>query len=210
MIQERIKNIIFDLGGVILDLDVDKTYHQFSKLSGMPVAHLKKEAAEASFFNEYESGSINDEGFRKELGSFLRSTVSDWQIDEAWNAMLGSLPHARVDLLKKVSGKFRIFLLSNTNTIHLQCFTKIARDTLGSSSWDDLFEKTYYSHLIKMRKPDAAIYTHVLNENNLLAGETLFLDDNLSNLQGAASIGIQTFHVTHPDLIFSLFNEIQS
>jgi glucose-1-phosphatase len=123
---------------------------------------------------------------------------------------LGTLPLARIDLLKKISGKFRIFLLSNTNNIHLQCFTEIAEDTLGSSSWDDLFEKAYYSHLIKMRKPDVAIYRYVLNENNLQAAETLFLDDNLSNLHGAASIGIQTFHVTHPDLIFSLFHEIQS
>lgn len=209
MIQEGIKNIIFDLGGVILDLDVDKTYHQFSKLSGMPVAQLKMEAAGVSFFNAYEQGSISDESFREELSSFLRSNVSDLQIDEAWNAMLGTLPLARVDLLRKIRDKFRIFLLSNTNTIHLQCFTKIADDALGFSSWNDLFERAYYSHLVKMRKPDAAIYSHVLNDNNLLARETLFLDDNLSNLQGAASIGIQTFHVTHPDLIFSLFNEIQ-
>ncbi len=207
MIQEGIKNIIFDLGGVILDLDVDRTYHQFSKLSGKPVPQLKKEMAEVTFFNEYERGNINDEDFRNELGRFLRSNVSDRQIDEAWNAMLGSLPQARVDLLKKINGKIRIFLLSNTNNIHLQCFTKIAEDTLGSSTWGDLFEKTYYSHLLKMRKPDTAIYSHVLNENNLLAGETLFLDDNLANLQGAASLGIQTFHINHPDLLFSLFDE---
>jgi glucose-1-phosphatase len=210
MIQEGIKNIIFDLGGVILDLDVDKTYHQFAQLAGQPVAQLKSEASKASFFNEYERGSISDESFRKQLGGFLRSNVSDHQIDEAWNAMLGNLPLARVDLLKKISGKFRLFLLSNTNNIHLQCFTKIANHALGFSSWDDLFERTYYSHLIKMCKPDAVIYSHVLNENNLLAAETLFLDDNLSNLQGAVSIGINTFHVTHPDLLFSVFNEIQS
>jgi glucose-1-phosphatase len=209
-ISPAIKNIIFDLGGVILDLDVDKTYHQFAQLSGRPVAQLKAEAARLPFFNEYEQGSISDDNFRGELKGFLRATTSDQQVDKAWNAMLGVLPLARVDLLKKISGKFRIFLLSNTNHIHLQCFTKIAEDTLGSSSWNDLFERTYYSHLIKMRKPDAAIYSHVLNENNLRADQTLFLDDNLSNLQGAASIGIQTFHVTHPDLIFSLFHEIQS
>jgi glucose-1-phosphatase len=209
-VHPAIKNIIFDLGGVILDLDVDKTYHQFAQLSGQPVAQLKAEAARHSFFNEYEQGSISDDNFREELKGFLRVTTSDQQIDKAWNAMLGAVPLTRVDLLKKIRGKFGIFLLSNTNNIHLQCFTKIVEDTLGSSSWDGLFEKTYYSHLIKMRKPDAAIYSHVLNENNLKAAETLFLDDNLSNLQGAASIGIQTFHVTHPDLIFSLFHEIQS
>ncbi len=209
-INSSIKNIIFDLGGVILDLDIDKTYRQFAQLSGQSVTQLKVEATEASFFNEYESGRITDESFRKELGSFLRSNVSDQQIDEAWNAMLGLLPLSKIDLLKRISARFRIFLLSNTNNIHLQCFTKIAESTMGSPSWDNLFEKIYYSHLIKMRKPEASIYRHVLDENELLAGETLFLDDNLSNLQGAASIGIQTFHVSHPDLIFSLFNEIQS
>ncbi len=208
--QPEIKNIIFDLGGVILNLDVDKTYHQFSTLSGRTVDQLKSEAGALPFFNNYEEGAINDAQFRNEVRDFLKTPASDAEVDKAWNAMLLDLPPSRIDLLKKVGSRFRIFLLSNTNTIHLKCFTEIIQTTANISSFDLFFEKAYYSHLLNMRKPDEKIYDHVLEENQLKANETLFLDDNLFNLRGAESIGIQTFHVKHPDLIFSLFDEVKS
>jgi glucose-1-phosphatase len=206
-ISTEIKNIIFDLGGVILNLDVDRTYKQFSRISGRQIDQLKSEAGALPFFNDYEQGLIDDEQFRKELNSFLAVSVSDLEVDQAWNAMLLDLPSIRIDLLKKLSSKFRIFLLSNTNNIHLQWFSEMVKATTAISSLDLLFEKAYYSHLVKMRKPNQEIYQHVLQENQLKANETLFLDDNLANLSGASSIGIQTFHVKHPDLIFSLFDE---
>jgi glucose-1-phosphatase len=208
-VHPAIKNIIFDLGGVILNLDVDSTYRQFSIISGRPVDQLKSEARKWPFFNDYEKGTIKDEQFRDEVRNFLTTCSSDEEVDRAWNAMLLDLPLARIELLKKVGSQFRIFLLSNTNNIHLQCFTEIIRTTTNVSSLDLFFEKAYYSHLLNMRKPDEEIYHHVLQENQLKANETLFLDDNLANLQGATSVGIQTFHVKHPDLIFSLFDEAQ-
>jgi glucose-1-phosphatase len=207
MISTGIKNIIFDLGGVILNLDVDRTYHHFSQLSGRPIQQLKSEASAAPFFNDYERGAINDHAFRKHLTHFLKINATDEEIDAAWNAMLLDLPRARINLLKKVGARFRIFLLSNTNTIHFQRFAKISEGVMEARSLDSLFEKAYYSHLLNMRKPDEEIYHHLLQENQLKPNETLFLDDNLSNLQGVASIGIQVFHVQHPDLIFSLFDE---
>jgi glucose-1-phosphatase len=206
-IQPEIKNIIFDLGGVILNLDVDRTYQEFSRLSGQSVPHLKSAAAASHFFDDFERGALGDDEFRREVRAFLKTQVDDEAIDHAWNVMLLDLPPARIELLKKVGSQFRIFLLSNTNNIHFQCFTKIIEEGTHISSLDPLFEKAYYSHLIKMRKPDEEIYSHVLHENHLWASETLFLDDNLANLQGAATVGIRTFHVQHPDLIFSLFDE---
>lgn len=208
-VHPAIKNIIFDLGGVILNLDVDRTHKQFSRISGKPIDQLKSEAGAMSFFSDYEQGTIEDRQFRKELSDFLAVRVSDIEVDQAWNAMLLDLPPIRIDLLKKVGSKFRIFLLSNTNNIHLQCFSEIVKTTTTLTSLDSLFERAYYSHLLKMRKPNEEIYQHVLQENQLKANETLFLDDNLANLSGALSIGIQTFHVKHPDLIFSLFDEKQ-
>lgn len=206
-ISPEIKNILFDLGGVILNLDTDLTYSQFAYLSHRPIDVLKREAASLPFFNEYERGEINDQDFREQLKRFLAISLPDIEIDFAWNAMLLDLPIQRIELLKSVGSKFRIFLLSNTNHIHLQCFNKIVSNSFPFPSLDHLFEKAYYSHLIKMRKPEIEIFEYVLCQNSLKADETLFLDDNLSNLQGAEKLGIKTYHVQHPDLIFTLFDE---
>jgi putative hydrolase of the HAD superfamily len=205
--QSAVKNIIFDLGGVILNLDINRTYQQFSRLSGKSIEQLKAHAAQTHFFDAYERGAMDDGTFRRHVKSFLEIETVDDEIDIAWNAMLLDLPTARLDLLKKVGSKFRIFLLSNTNNIHLQAFTTIVHSVIGNQPFNHYFEKAYYSHILGMRKPDKEIFQYVLQENGLNASETLFLDDSLANLQGAASMGIQTFHVLHPGLIFSLFDE---
>jgi FMN phosphatase YigB (HAD superfamily) len=205
--KKEIKNIIFDLGGVILNLDIDRTYQQFSLLSGKSEEVLKLQASKVTFFNDYERGFIDDHSFRRHLKSFLEINVPEVVMDAAWNAMLLDLPQSRLALLGRVNQRFRIFLLSNTNNIHLQAFKVIAKSVMEQGSFDRYFENAYYSHLINMRKPDHEIYQYVLQANGLQADETLFLDDNLTNLQGAADIGIQTFHVQQPEMIFSLFNE---
>jgi glucose-1-phosphatase len=202
-----IKNVIFDLGGVILDLDVNQTYQQFAVLSGKTVDQLKAKAANVTFFEEFERGLISDTAFRDQLRLFLGIDLSDEQIDNGWNAMLLDLSVARLDLLKKIRLNFRIFLLSNTNNIHLQAFNDIVRATIGDQLFGNYFEKDYYSHLLGMRKPDREIFQYVLHQNGLKAEETLFLDDSVLNLQGAATLGVQTFHIQHPDQLFSLFNE---
>ncbi|MCA6378984.1 MAG: HAD family phosphatase [Cytophagales bacterium] len=201
------KNVIFDLGGVILGLDVNQTYRQFAKLSGKTVDHLKAKAANVTFFEDFERGRISDTAFRDQLRLFLEIDLSDEQIDNGWNAMLLDLSVARLDLLKKIGLKFRIFLLSNTNNIHLQAFNGIVRTAIGDQLFGNYFEKDYYSHFLGMRKPDREIFQYVLHQNGLKAEETLFLDDSVLNLQGAATLGIQTLHIQHPDQLFSLFNE---
>jgi glucose-1-phosphatase len=208
-LHPKIKNIIFDLGGVIINLNTDKTYQQFSRLSGIGLEELKSKSDKSAFFDLYEKGLLTDQEFRNQLRLFLKCEASDSEIDTAWNAMLLDIPQQRIQLLKQLRSNYKLFLLSNTNNIHLQCFTEIVKDTTGLSSLSDCFDRDYYSHLMKMRKPDAEIFQYVLNENNLKPDETLFLDDNQANLRGAASVGIQTFHVAHPDLIFSLFHEVK-
>ncbi len=201
------KNLIFDLGGVIIDLDVEKTQEAFALISGKSVLEIQELVASSSVFLQYEKGLVNDREFRDSVRSLLSTKASDLEIDAAWNAMLGEIPLKRIKLLKRLKRDYQLYLLSNTNNIHLICFNEIVRSTCGSSTLNPYFDKAYYSHLVKMRKPDAEIYTHVLRENNLLAHETLFLDDNASNLEGASRVGIQTFHVRYPDMIFSLFHE---
>jgi epoxide hydrolase-like predicted phosphatase len=205
LIDSRIKNIIFDLGGVILNLSVDSTLRKFAEHSNLPVDKVIEIYHSRPEFLAYEKGEISNDEFRTALREIFSITTLDTQIDECWNAMLGDIPKERIDLLRELKSKYKTYLLSNTNAIHLDSFTGVVKKQHGIESLDPLFHKAYYSHLMKMRKPDAAIYEFVLKENGLKANETIFLDDNVANLKGAASVGIETFHVTHPDLIFSLF-----
>ncbi len=200
-----IKNIIFDLGGVIINLSVEKTHQAFASLSGLTAKEIEHNVHHSDFFHQYETGLINDAEFRGHLRKSLMLGVSDSQLDEAWNAMLLDIPIERIRLLEKLKGQFNLYLLSNTNNIHLQCFNNQVFQLTGSLSLDPYFHQAYYSHLIKMRKPDIKIYEFVVKSNNLLPHETIFLDDNKDNLEGASKVGIKTFHVQQPDQIFSLF-----
>ena len=204
MIGAGIQNIIFDLGGVILDLDTSRTMTAFADLAGIAPGAITDSVAKAQFFKDYEQGLITDAEFRDHLRKLLGKEVTDEQIDFAWNNMLGPLPAERLAVLKKLLPDYRVFLLSNTNNIHLQAFNAIIQTAHGHENLDPYFTKAYYSHLLRMRKPDVAIFEHVLRENNLKADETLFLDDNADNLAGARKAGIHTMHITHPDQILSL------
>ena len=200
-----IKNIIFDLGGVIINLSVEDTYQSFASLSGLSPEEIKKRAHQNTFFREYEKGLLSDSEFRYRVKSEFKLTVSDEEIDRAWNAMLLDIPLPRIKLLERLRSEFNLFLLSNTNNIHLQCFNTQVKALTGHATLDVYFDKAYYSHLVKMAKPDVEIYEYVLQSNQLNPEETIFLDDNKDNLQGANKAGIKTFHVQNPYQIFSLF-----
>lgn len=200
-----IKNIIFDLGGVIINLAVTKTHQAFASLSGLTLEEINAIVHQGTFFNDYEKGLITDAEFRNHLRKSLKLNLDDAQLDQAWNAMLLDIPIERIQLLERLKGDYNLYLLSNTNNIHLQCFNQQVNQLTGFLALDQYFHRAYYSHLMKMRKPDVEIYEHVLQSNDLLPHETIFLDDNKDNLAGANKAGIQTFHVQHPDQIFSLF-----
>jgi putative hydrolase of the HAD superfamily len=183
------------------------THAAFAKASNRSVEEIRSMIDKSSFFNEYEKGLLTEDEFRAATRKMLQSNLSDDEIDVAWNAMLGEIPAERLQLLKRLRSKFRIFLLSNTNSIHLRHFNKIVNTVSGEPSLRSFFDEAYYSHVLKMRKPDREIYEHVLKQHQLNPAFTLFLDDNLPNLQGAEITGIKTFHVQHPDLMMSLFHE---
>ncbi len=201
----QFKNVIFDLGGVLLDLDVQRTHEAFSKLTGIPEAKIKSILGESRLFLEYEKGNVTDNEFRTQAKDILGLACSDSIFDNAWNQMLGDVPRKRLDLLNQLNGTYRTFLLSNTNQIHKNHFSSIVKKNSGGIELDNFFTKAYYSHLMKMRKPDSEIFEFVLSENNLVADETIFLDDNVSNLKGAEKLGIKTHLITHPEMTFTLF-----
>ncbi|HTJ49769.1 MAG TPA: HAD family phosphatase [Cyclobacteriaceae bacterium] len=204
----EIKNLIFDLGGVILDLSVPHTLQAFSTLSSLPLDEVKHKFITSPEFESYEKGGISDVEFREFVREVYHVKATDAQIDLCWNAMLRGVPLIKTELLSRLMNSYRVFLLSNTNGIHLDFINNVIlpRD-VKTTSLDPFFHRTYYSHLMRMRKPDAEIYLAVLAENKLNANETLFLDDNKYNIEGAAAVGIKTVHVTTPDLILDYFHE---
>ena len=128
-------------------------------------------------------------------------------IDVAWNSLLLDLPPERVELLKKLRENYRLFLLSNTSSIHITQVNKILEATTGIEKLDDLFEKVYYSYDMGLMKPDPAIYLQVLKEQGLEAEETLFLDDNADNIAAASKLGIDTIHVQKPVTILDYLKD---
>jgi putative hydrolase of the HAD superfamily len=205
LISPAIKTLIFDLGGVILDLSVDHTLQAFSKLFNVHKDEVTAIYHKGGGFELYEKGELTDQQFR----AFVRETfghVTDNEIDGCWNAMLLGIPATKLQLLKKLMDSYQVILLSNTNNIHLQYINQMIMPGLGATSLDPFFHRTYYSHLMRMGKPDAAIFLKVLTDNNLNPAETLFLDDNKLNVEGANAVGIKTLHVTTPDLIFDYFH----
>ena len=205
----NINNLIFDLGGVIIDLDFQASFQEFATLSGLSANEVAQRTKGLMFFTDYEKGLISSQQFRQQIGDLLQFSASDNAIDFAWCSMLGGMPAPRLQLLQRLKSKYRTFALSNTNDIHVKKFNRIVEESLGSVQlFNEHFEEVYFSHEMKMRKPDSEIYLTVLQEQQLKPSETLFIDDNLDNVQGAANLGIQTLHLQDPKQLISFFNGI--
>lgn len=202
-----IKNLIFDLGGVIIDLSIDKTMQQFSALSGLPKEKVDHIYTTTPGFEIYERGMMNDIDFRNFVRDVFSIKSTDAEIDACWNAMLLGLPFKKLTLIDGLKKDYSVYLLSNTNNIHVNYINKtmLPAITDNGHTLDKYFHRAYYSHEMKKRKPNADIYEQVLQENSLVARETLFLDDNLPNLEGAKLVGIQTAHVNTPTYILDYF-----
>lgn len=198
--------LIFDLGGVIIDLDPQKTVDAFANLANRPSHEAIEWFNSHEAFKLYEKGLTTDDVFRTAVREWCGAKWSDQQIDDAWNAMLLGMPEERLHRLNRLRKDYQVFLLSNTNTIHINKVTE-QLNAMGYESFGTFFDKEYYSHYMNQRKPDAEIYQTILDENDLVPEETLFFDDTLANLQGAAELGIQTFHVEHPDMVKTFFDE---
>ena len=194
-----IKNLIFDLGGVILNIESNLTRQAFTRLGVPDVDILFPHDSEIELFTAYETGKISSSDFRKHLKALMFiDSISDVDFDAAWNAMLLDLPPKNLAYIKQLSQRYRTFLYSNTNEIHLTEVFNIARRSSGIESFADYFEREYYSCRMGMRKPDPASFEEILQQNQLVAEETLFIDDSPANIAGAKSVGIQVFHLKKP------------
>lgn len=199
-----IRNIIFDLGGVIINLDYRKTRDAFVRLGVKNFDEIYSQSQQSGFFDALDKGTLSPEAFRGEIRRHIDHNVSDDEIDAAWNAMLLDVPREKIDLLTKLKSRYNLFLLSNTNVIHVKCFSKELMRVYGTPDFSPYFNKYYYSCDIGMRKPDAEIFQYVLKENNLLAAETLFIDDSIQHIRGAEKCELKTLFLEKGKALESL------
>jgi HAD superfamily hydrolase (TIGR01509 family) len=196
----NIKNIVFDLGGVIMNLDVPKTIKAFKELGINNIVNNTGHAYQHPFFYELEVGKISEDEFLESLFNLSDQEPTNQQITAAWNTMILDMPKERVDFLHNLKTKYNLFLLSNTNSIHQKKYLDDFKEDY-KTSFNKIFNKAYYSHEIGIRKPDAAVFNFILNDSNLKAEETLFVDDALSNIEAAQNVDIQTYHVQNYNVL---------
>ena len=165
----------------------------FAELSDKSFTEVLTKYEEAEFFNDYETGGISDAQFRSAIKNELSITASDIQIDEAWNAMLLQVPVSRIEAFNVLRSRYKLFVLSNTNDIHIKKFYEIFDHLDSGCPFQAYFDKVYYSQEIGTRKPNATAWTPILNEYNLSPERTLFIDDRLDNIQAAEKLGLMTF-----------------
>lgn len=199
-----LRNIIFDFGGVILNIDYQRTEDAFKQLGIRDFAGIYSQAEQKQLFDDLETGKIGPAQFRDSIRS-LAGPVSDPLIDQAWNAMLLDLPEERIELLESLGKKYRIFLLSNTNAIHYDSFAAYMRNKFKRDIFKDVFEKAYLSFEIGMRKPDKEIFEYVVKQNGLNKEETLFIDDSIQHIHGARAAGLHAHWLEKGTTILDLF-----
>ena len=186
------ENIIFDLGGVLLNIDYHKTEAAFNELGFSQFTKMYSQYSANPLFEHLETGLVSNEDFYGELIKMSEGTINERQINQAWNAMLLDFREPSLAFLKELGKRHQLFLLSNTNAIHHEAFMKIFDAEIGESSFDSYFLKAYYSHLLGLRKPNKDIFEFILEDSNLKPGQTLFIDDSYNNIDTARSLGFMT------------------
>jgi putative hydrolase of the HAD superfamily len=195
-----VKNIIFDLGGVIINLNYQLTRKAFENLGVANFNDLYTQHHANPLFEQLEVGAIEPEAFYEALRQATGLTLTNSQIETAWNAMLLDFPVERLLWLDQIKNKYNIYLFSNTNTIHYKAFTTIYAQTAPlvglNPNFNHFFKTAYYSHTLKQRKPAVAAFEAVLQDANLDPAQTLFIDDTISNIEGAQKAGLQTLFLS--------------
>jgi len=201
-----IKNIIFDFGGVIIDIDEQLTVNEFAKLGVSDISR----AASPEFIDlvrKFEKGIFTPDVFRNKLRDYLDLSATDQEIDDAWNALLFDIPRERIDVIEKVKKNYDIFLLSNSNEIHYDLYVRDLQLRFGYSEFGDLFHQAYFSFDLHLSKPDQDIYEFVMYQENLNPEETLFIDDKSENIEAAKKLGFHTYQLIKPERIRDIFKD---
>jgi glucose-1-phosphatase len=201
----NIKNIIFDFGGVVLDIDPQLTIDEFVKLGFTDFDKLLVPEFTDDIIGKFERGILTPEVFRKKLKTFLGIDVNDQKLDYAWNSLLYDIPAERIEIIEKVKENYQIFLLSNSNEIHYDLFVRDLQLRFGYREFDELFHKAYFSFDLHLLKPNPEAYEFVMNQHGLKPANTLFLDDKTENIEAAKKLGLRTYQLSKPERVRDIF-----
>jgi len=202
-----IKNIIFDFGGVILDIDPQLTINEFVKLGVNDFSKLLTPEFTEEIIGKFERGILTPEVFRAKLKSFLNIDITDQQLDDAWNSLLYDIPAERIEIIGQVKKNYQIILLSNSNEIHYDLYVRDLQLRFGYREFDELFHKAYFSFDLHLLKPNPDIYEFVINQHGFLPEETLFIDDKIENIEAARKLGLKTYQLEKPERVRDIFTD---
>ena len=201
----KIKNIIFDLGGVILDIDENVVYQELGKM-GINVSELPHSKEFMDIMSKFDTGIYTAPTFRKKMKALLGlEKMTDQKFDSIWNAMLLDIPRERIEAIEQIRKHYKIFLMSNTNEIHYDLYVRDLQLRFGYNEFDALFDKSYFSFAEHLEKPDPRFFELILDHQQLVPEETLFIDDTAANIKVAKSLGINTYHISRDELVRNLF-----
>ncbi len=203
-VHNGIENVIFDFGGVVIDIDFNLTHKAFENLGVKNLDKLFSKAKQTELFDKFEKGILSDNEFRNEATKLLNINISEKEFDNAWNKMILDIPEKRIKLLQTIKSKYRTFLLSNSNKIHYALYYSELRTKHKIMCFEELFENVYFSFNTGMIKPDKDVFMFVIEQNNLNPEKTLFIDDSLQHIKAAEELGLQTYHLNNIDIV-SLF-----
>ena len=184
----QIKNILFDLGGVLLNINYLNTIEAFKELGVIEFGDVYSQFKQDKTSELFEMGLISNDDFRNHIRTYSSIQLTNSQIDKAWNSMLLDFPVERFEMLSTLKKKFNLFLLSNTNAIHKDVFIKDINAQIFPLHFDDYFVKAYYSHEIKLKKPSVEVFKFVIEDQDLKPEETLYIDDSFQHIETAKSL----------------------
>ncbi|MDP4290533.1 MAG: HAD family phosphatase [Bacteroidota bacterium] len=193
-----IKNLIFDFGGVIINIDPRQAGRTLKEMGVKDMEQLHQKILAKGLYLDLEKGLITPSAFRKGIKELADIPLTDTQIDRAWNSIIVDLPKPRFDLIRQLKQNYNVYLLSNTNEIHYQYFNRFAIENLGVNSLEDFFTQCFFSHRMKLRKPDQEIFLKMLEIAKINPSESLYIDDIPENVQAARQVGLHGI-VHHPD-----------
>ena len=188
-----LKNIILDLGGVLYDIRYENIADTFRSYGLQNFEKHYVQAEQAAEIDLFEEGKITATQFRDFIRRLSSNSLTDKQIDDAWNAILIDLPEERFTLLKALNSRYRLFLFSNTNEINCIEFVRFVTEKFGENIFATHFEKAYYSHTLGIKKPKPEAFQKICEEQNLIPAETLFIDDTERHIFGAQQAGLLTY-----------------
>lgn len=192
---EGIKHIIFDLGGVLLNIDYSLTEKAFIEAGVTNFAELYSQLQQSELFDKLETGQMGRAEFISEMQKASTVPLTEAKVLESWNALLLNFPLRRLQILQQLRLYYDLILLSNTNEIHEEVFNNILQRDHGIPNIGVFFDKVYLSHRVGMRKPRVALFERVLDENGFKPEDTLFIDDSPQHIEAAKKVGIRTIYL---------------